>query len=519
MDGSSDAHRAWCQEARVFCETLKELRLQLAGGRLYTRLESLLNQVPSGPAFHNMDKYNFTKLLLEMSMDMVKTRCNKTSWGIAATELFEDVEKTLREGCVGLSQAVKSAPMWFWNAKSVCQDDSDETYADQSEQIMLHPPHHMVFVNVPFGVYVRNSPHLYEMLSRMRCLQEEGAVGSVKQMLAVLDANGHSYSVLVYAIIAAMQVLFQVARARSPAVWKLGELWPLNGSTLDSWSCLSCEKLMFRGIWVPQEVDEGAATWQRSFNSFSREADGVRKVLRFYAKSRGTSIAALAQKDQHILLLVACRIRKEDWAFPMQFFSWHESREGSLERELVLPPFAAYDFESDLEVSSGMPGIIRAEKFSILQQRWGLPAKFFDTEVPKLMRWLADPKSMLLHDLLGSPPQITVRFIRKITLAEPVRCLLEADAPSLLQFPQCWRVVGGEQTGGLLVRQGPGLDSSIAPQRLQCGATVAEIETQGVRMHYRMVLGDGPSQGWITTFVQQSNKRLVVREESVSLKP
>ena len=229
---TSQRGRAWCQEARVFCETLKELRLQLAGGRLYTRLESLLNQVPSGPAFHNMDKYNFTKLLLEMSMDMVKTRCNKTSWGIAATELFEDVEKTLREGCVGLSQAVKSAPMWFWNAKSVCQDDSDETYADQSEQIMLHPPHHMVFVNVPFGVYVRNSPHLYEMLSRMRCLQEEGAVGSVKQMLAVLDANGHSYSVLVYAIIAAMQVLFQVARARSPAVWKLGELWPLNGSTL-----------------------------------------------------------------------------------------------------------------------------------------------------------------------------------------------------------------------------------------------------------------------------------------------
>ncbi|CAE7527132.1 unnamed protein product [Symbiodinium sp. CCMP2456] len=450
MDGSSDAHRLWCQE------------------------------VPSGPAFHNMDKYNFTKLLLEMSADMVKTRCDKTSWGIAAAELFED--------------------------------DSDEAYTDQAEQIMQHPPQHMVFVNVPLGVYVRNSPHLYEMLSRMRCLQKDSAVGSVKQMLAILDADGHSYSVLVYAVIAAMQVLFQVARARTPAVWKLQELWPLNGSTLDSWSCLSCEKLMFRGIWVPQEVDEAAATWQRSFNSFSREVDGVRKVLRFYAKSRGTSIATLAQKDQHILLFVARRIRQEDWAFPMQFFSWHESREGSLERELVLPPFAAYDFESDLEVSSRMPGIIRAEKMSILQQRWGLPAKFFDTEVPKLMRWLGDPKSMLLHDLLGSPPQITVRFVRKVTLADPVRCLLEADVPSLLQFPQCWRVVGGEQMGGLLVRQGPALDSPIAPQRLQFGATVAEIETQGVRMHYRMVLGDGPPQGWITTFVQQSNKRLVVPE-------
>ena len=115
--------------------------------------------------------------------------------------------------------------------------------------------------------------------------------------------------------------------------------------------------------------------------------------MRFYAKSAGTAIATLARQERHILLLVARRHpNQEDWAFPMQFFSWHESREGSLERELVLPPFAAYEFESDLEISSSMPNIIREEKISALEKRWGLPGKFFSSEVPRLKKWLDDPR-------------------------------------------------------------------------------------------------------------------------------
>ena len=272
---------------------------------------------------------------------------------------------------------------------------------------------------------------------------------------------------------------------------------------------------MFRGLWVPAVVDEVTARLQWSFNSFSRDAEGVRRVLRFYAKSRGTRIATLANEARHVLFLVArCHSEEENWAFPMQFFSSHGSREGSLERELMLPPFVAYDFESDLEVSSEMPGILRAEKISFLEKRWGLP-KFFATEAPKLMRWLEAPRTMLLHDLLGAPPKLSVRFVRHVTLAEPLRSLLEAqvpEVPGLLEFPQCWRVVGGEQSGGLLVRSGPNLDTAELPERLQFGALVAGLETRGARMHYRKLSGGGPQEGWITRYVQQSGKLLVVRE-------
>ncbi|CAE7556433.1 unnamed protein product, partial [Symbiodinium natans] len=511
----------WQRQARLFAEMLVDMRWQFAGARAFTRMfQNLLDDVPSGPSFHNMDRYNFAKLLAEMSMDMELTRRNTTSWGIAATELFEDVEQALVDRLGDFAHSVGSSLAVPLRLQEEREDDSGEMIpvpdAGKRDAVVLRQPHHMLFVNMPLGVYVRNSPHLYEMLSRLRHLREGTGVESVHQMLAVLDEGGHCYSVLVYAIMAAMQLLFQVARVRTAAAWKLRELWPLNGSTLDSSSCLFCERLMFRGIWVPREVDEVAARLQHSFNSFSREADGVRKVLRFYARSQGTKIAALAQQEQHVLILVARRCpQQEDWAFPMQFFSWHESREGVLERELVLPPFVAYEFESDLELCSAMSALVRAEKVAALEDRWGLPPKFFASEVPKLLRWLADPRSMLLHDLLGSPPCITVRFVRGIALADPVRTLLETsdpNVPCLLEFPPCWRVVGGEQTGGLLVRQGPGLDSALFPERLEHGALIAEVDVQGARMQYRKLLGGGPPQGWITKFVQQSSKLLIVRE-------
>jgi len=66
-----------------------------------------------------------------------------------------------------------------------------------------------------------------------------------------------------------------------------------------------------------------------------------------------------------------------------------------------------------------------------------------------------------------------------------------------------WKVVGGAQHHGLVVRKGKDLSS---PQlghdnhdaRLSTDAVVREIELVGERLHYRKITGDGPEFGWVS---------------------
>ncbi|CAE7341887.1 unnamed protein product [Symbiodinium microadriaticum] len=61
-----------------------------------------------------------------------------------------------------------------------------------------------------------------------------------------------------------------------------------------------------------------------------------------------------------------------------------------------------------------------------------------------------------------------------------------------------WRIRGGSESGGVIVRTGPGTDSPQAAARLSTGSVVWELELRGVRLHFRKLRGDGPDEGWIS---------------------
>jgi len=61
-----------------------------------------------------------------------------------------------------------------------------------------------------------------------------------------------------------------------------------------------------------------------------------------------------------------------------------------------------------------------------------------------------------------------------------------------------WKIVGGSATGGLLVRNGESTDSAEVG-RLSSGAQVQEVELVGCRLRYKLIDGQGPVEGWVTT--------------------
>lgn len=73
-----------------------------------------------------------------------------------------------------------------------------------------------------------------------------------------------------------------------------------------------------------------------------------------------------------------------------------------------------------------------------------------------------------------------------------------------------WKVVGGADKGGILVRTGQDLKSPEAFERLSTGAVVREEELVAERLHYVLVSGAGPSSGWVSTKV--TGKDLVVKQ-------
>jgi len=72
---------------------------------------------------------------------------------------------------------------------------------------------------------------------------------------------------------------------------------------------------------------------------------------------------------------------------------------------------------------------------------------------------------------------------------------------------QQWKVIGGADKGGILVRAGAGLDSKKLDERLSTGALVEELGKEGDRLNYRLIEGTGPAEGWCA--LQVSGKVLV----------
>mmetsp|Transcript_14736 Transcript_14736/g.46367 ORF Transcript_14736/g.46367 Transcript_14736/m.46367 type:complete len:94 (+) Transcript_14736:492-773(+) len=61
-----------------------------------------------------------------------------------------------------------------------------------------------------------------------------------------------------------------------------------------------------------------------------------------------------------------------------------------------------------------------------------------------------------------------------------------------------WIVVGGSDTGGILVRQSRSVQSPGYQTRLTTGTKVEELEVHGKRLHYKRIRGDGPDWGWVS---------------------
>mmetsp|Transcript_50376 Transcript_50376/g.92264 ORF Transcript_50376/g.92264 Transcript_50376/m.92264 type:complete len:570 (+) Transcript_50376:78-1787(+) len=76
---------------------------------------------------------------------------------------------------------------------------------------------------------------------------------------------------------------------------------------------------------------------------------------------------------------------------------------------------------------------------------------------------------------------------------------------------QIWRVVGGADKGGILVRAGRDLKSAAEAERLSTGAKIKELALEGDRLKYELKEGTGPSIGWVS--LKLKDKELVVAEE------
>jgi len=74
-----------------------------------------------------------------------------------------------------------------------------------------------------------------------------------------------------------------------------------------------------------------------------------------------------------------------------------------------------------------------------------------------------------------------------------------------------WEVTGGTGTGGILVREGQGLQSPATADRLSTGAVVEQVQLVGDRLQFKRISGTGPAEGWVS--IKISGKDLLKKLE------
>jgi len=77
--------------------------------------------------------------------------------------------------------------------------------------------------------------------------------------------------------------------------------------------------------------------------------------------------------------------------------------------------------------------------------------------------------------------------------------MVSARRPAPQGKRKTWEVVGGADRGGIVVREGADLRSPQAPQRLSTGALVEQLGLAEGRLHYGLLTGTGPDEGWVST--------------------
>jgi 3-oxoadipate enol-lactonase len=75
---------------------------------------------------------------------------------------------------------------------------------------------------------------------------------------------------------------------------------------------------------------------------------------------------------------------------------------------------------------------------------------------------------------------------------------------------QVWKVVGGADKGGILVRSGQDVASQQEKDRLSTGALVVQLALEGERLNYQLMEGTGPKTGWVS--IRLKDKELLVKE-------
>lgn len=80
---------------------------------------------------------------------------------------------------------------------------------------------------------------------------------------------------------------------------------------------------------------------------------------------------------------------------------------------------------------------------------------------------------------------------------------MEEAERSVLDGPRQWEIVGGAEKGGVLVKEGKDASSKQEPLRLTTGSIVEELDLVVERLHYRLLTGSGPPEGWISTVISK----------------
>lgn len=79
-----------------------------------------------------------------------------------------------------------------------------------------------------------------------------------------------------------------------------------------------------------------------------------------------------------------------------------------------------------------------------------------------------------------------------------------------------WEVQGGGDAGGIVVREGQALQSKAVEGRLATGAVVMQVELVGDRLHYYLVMGNGPGEGWVSIKTKSS---VLLKERDITVEP
>ena len=350
-----------------------------------------------------------------------------------ASPLRRVLEAVERE-CAGVSASRQAGGEW-WDRVGPPYPMASKRRPDGWPEAPDTMPAWLRMVALPLALYVRNTVQLYGLLAKLHGLRK-----SVPSDLeAHLDeASDPPSAYLLFSILAALQILKRARRdahslealattSAGPAcaVGGPGPFRPPPFCAADDGA-----EFAYRGLWVDGAgPDDRRVRHSSSFQSYSRHVPGVAHVLRFYAGSRGTEVARMAGADAHVLLLIAKGWRSNDLVTPVEYFN--DGALGGIERELLLPPFVALDFDVADDVVITVPALgDAAAGLARLERAHGwTPCE----HLRGILR--GDVTLRGSSSFPEAARKVTLRFVTSLRVAPPMRALLD-EPDCLYAFPE-----------------------------------------------------------------------------------